>query len=223
MLFVKLKDMLFHYALHLQVNGRYDRASVFRLFYRALYACFIVKISVFPAVSAIQYGIVRSLDSIASHIAVNGESDYIACKCFVRIFSDIIFFQPYAFYVRIFLFIRIYLFKLFCFLIIDSFFQNVVPAPRIVFYQFSDVFLLDSEAVFEHFNCRFHIVIFARHHFYVQNDIVHTLTRSNLCSVPVYDISPPERDRPAVVLLLVQHYLRVPVAAGRINICNSPH
>ena len=58
MLFVEFQYMLFNDALHLEVYGRYDGAPVHRLFYRALHAGFLVKISIFPAVGPIQDRIV---------------------------------------------------------------------------------------------------------------------------------------------------------------------
>src|SRR5699024_7250558 len=57
----------------------------------------------------------------------------------------------------------------------------------------------------------------------IQNHIVHTLTRCNLRSVSVHNVAPFVGDCPAVIILLIQDYLRITAPPCHVDYRDSSY
>ena len=215
--------MLLHNTLYLEVDSRHDRIAVLRLLHRPRKGRVLIQITVFLPVRAVEDRIVRRFDPIASHIAVDREPDHITGKRIVRISSDIIILQPDSFDIGIILLIVIDLFEPLRRVIIDPFQKNTVPARRTLLHDAPYLLFLNTKTFRKHLYRGFDIFLLAAHDLDVQDHIVDSLAGCDLGAVAVHDISPFERNRPAVILLLVQYHLRIAGTAGRIDICNPAY
>ena len=223
MFFVKFQNILLHYTLNLQVDGRHHRIPALRFFYRTLKRRALVLITVFPAVCAVENRIIGSFDPVGPHISIRSKTDHITGQGLIRIGPDIVLLQPHSFYIGIVLIILIDLLKLPGSIIIHIFLQDLIPAGRLFFYQTAHRLLIDLKTLLQHLDSWFCIFFFVQHRLHIQDHIINPLAGRQLRSVPVRDISPLKWDHPAVILLLIQNYFGILLSLGGIDISNPDH
>ena len=221
--FVKCKYMLFYNTLHLKINCWYNSASIIRFLHSSFKSRTFIQIPILPAICSIQNGIIWCLYSITSHISIRCKSDYITCQCLIRILPCIIFLQPYALHIRIMLRICCNLLKFLRLCIANSFFQDNIPAVRILLHLSTDCSLLQTETLCQYFYCRIHILFVTCYHFGIDYNIIYSLTCRKFRTVTVYDISTFKWNRTVIILLLIQHDFGIFFSFRSIDISNPPY
>ena len=178
----------------------------------------IVQIPIFPSGSTAQNIIIILFKAKQPAIVAPGKSDHITGQPVVRVYSLIFLLKPDPFDVRSRLFIGLQFLKPSYLLVRHLLGKHIIRRTRMGFQPGTNNPRIQPQLPLHRFQRRFYVFpIPVQHYLRIQNHIIDLFTGCKFCAVAVQNVSPPERNRRAVIGLLGKHLFLISCPVILVN------